>query len=339
MKASPKRLGRGGPRYATAIADTFVFRAALGTIAFLAIGLSSAFAEAAPASPAYPRLGSLGPDDLIFRQQQEQLEASYAAIQSGKEPPEIVIYSYTVHRAAGASAMGARASTVGATDLLSLAARLNLPYETLATLNGLDRIREFLPGERVLVPSAPGLFVAASPKSDLDILLSYRGGEEGMALSVEKKKLLFFAGARFNPEERALFLGLLFRFPLPAARVTSGFGLRASPITGRLERHAGIDLAAPTGTDVYAAREGVVTESGVDATLGQYVVIEHDGGWSTVYGHLSVRRARLNDRVESGMIIGNVGSTGHSTGPHLHFEVRNRGEPRDPAPLIPRGKR
>jgi murein DD-endopeptidase MepM/ murein hydrolase activator NlpD len=106
-----------------------------------------------------------------------------------------------------------------------------------------------------------------------------------------------------------------------------------------MAKHDGIDLAAPAGTEVYAAREGRVVESGVDAVLGQYIVIAHEGGWSTVYGHLSMRRVRLNDRAESGMIIGNVGSTGQSTGPHLHFEVRNRGEPRDPEPLIPRGKR
>lgn len=298
----------------------------------------AAFAEAALAGAAYPSLGSLGPGDMIFKQQQEQLAAAYEAIQSGKEPPELVLYSYTVHAPKNAAA-GSAVSTMGATDLLSLSARLNLPYETLATLNGLDRIREFLPGERILVPSAPGLFVAAKPSSDLDLLLSYRGSEEGRAFSVEKRKLLYFAGARFNPEERALFLGLLFRFPLPAGRITSGFGLRSSPISGKLTRHAGIDLAAPAGTDVYAAREGTVTESGVDATLGQYIVITHDGGWSTVYGHLSVRRVRLNEHVESGMIIGNVGSTGQSTGPHLHFEVRNRGEPRNPEPLIPRGKR
>jgi len=283
-----------------------------------------------PAEVPYPRLGSLGPDDLIFKQQQEQLAASYSALELGREPPELVIYSYSVK--AGASAKGAA-------DLLSLAARLNLPYETIATLNGLDRIREFLPGERVLVPSSPGLFVPERPSSDLDYLISYRGRPAGGAFDAGLRRLLFIPGARFNPEERALFLGLLFRFPLPAGRMTSGFGLRTSPISGKLSSHAGIDLAAPSGTDVYAAREGIVKEAGVDATLGQYLVIEHEGGWSTVYGHLLARRARLNDRVESGMIIGSVGSTGLSTGPHLHFEVRNRGEPRDPEPLIPRGKR
>jgi murein DD-endopeptidase MepM/ murein hydrolase activator NlpD len=277
---------------------------------------------------AYPALGSLGQDDVIYMQQQEQLAQSYAAIQGGKPLPDLVIYSYVVH------------STV---DLFSLAARLNLPYETLATLNRLDRSRSFLPGERVLAPSAPGIFAPIAPGSDLDLLLSYRVREGGQTVSLnaggKTRSLRFYPGARFSPEERALFLGLLFRFPLPSGILTSGFGLRESPITHHLAYHSGIDLAAPTGTEVYAAREGRVVDTGINAVLGQYIVIAHDGNWSTVYGHLSARRVRLNDWVESGIIIGNVGSTGESTGPHLHFEVRSRGEPRDPEPLIPQGKK
>jgi murein DD-endopeptidase MepM/ murein hydrolase activator NlpD len=270
----------------------------------------------------------MGPDDFIYAQQQEQLAQAYAAIQAGKPPPDLVIYSYTVH------------ATV---DLFSLAARLNLPYETIATLNRLDRSRSFLPGEKVLASSAPGIFAPSVPGSDLDLLLSYRGQAAGYLVKVVSggtaSSLRFFSGARFSPEERALFLGLLFRFPLPSGILTSGFGPRESPITHHLSYHSGIDLAAPTGTDVYAAREGRVTDTGVNATLGQYIVITHEGSWSTVYGHMSRRLVRLNDRVESGMIIGYVGSTGESTGPHLHFEVRNRGEPHDPEPLIPQVKR
>jgi murein DD-endopeptidase MepM/ murein hydrolase activator NlpD len=280
------------------------------------------------AGQAYPALGSLGPDDIIYTQQQEQLAQSYAAIQGGKKAPDLVIYSYLVR---------------APVDLFSLAARLNLPYETLATLNRLDRSRSFLPGERVLATSAPGLFSPLSPGSDLDLLLSYRAKESGYAVSVtlggKEAKLRFYPGARFNPEERALFLGLLFRFPLPSGVLSSGFGMRVSPITHGMAYHSGIDLAAPSGTDVYAAREGKVSDTGTNAVLGQYIVISHDGNWSTVYGHLSARRVRLNDAVESGMIIGSVGSTGESTGPHLHFEVRSRGEPRDPEPLIPQGKK
>jgi len=276
----------------------------------------------------YPPLGSLGPDDIIYAQQQDQLAQSYAAMQSGRKIPDLVIYSYVVH---------------APVDLFSLAARLNLPYETLATMNRLDRSRSFLPGERVLAPSAPGIFASLAPGSDLDLLLSYRGNDSGTVVSVntgiKAASLRFYPGARFSPEERALFLGLLFRFPLPTGVLTSGFGPRQSPITHHLANHLGIDLAAPMGTDVYAAREGKVTDTGVNAVLGQYIVVTHEGGWSTVYGHLSARRVRLNDKVESGMIMGNVGSTGESTGPHLHFEVRSRGEARDPEPLIPMRKK
>jgi murein DD-endopeptidase MepM/ murein hydrolase activator NlpD len=293
----------------------------------LALAASLTLGLLASAEP-YPVLRSLGPDDFIYAQHQEQLAQSYIALQNGKAPPELVIYSYTVR---------------SAVDVFSLAARLNLPYETIATLNRLDRSRSFLPGERVLAPSVPGVFVPTSPGSDLDLFLSYRDTGAGYLVAVAsgngKSSLRFFPGARFTPEERAVFLGALFRFPLPSGVLTSSFGLRQSPITHHMSYHAGIDLAAPMGTDVYAARDGTVAESGQSEVLGEYIVIVHEGGWSTVYGHLSKRLVRLNDKVESGMIIGKVGSTGESTGPHLHFEVRNRGEPRDPEPLIPQVKR
>ncbi len=293
----------------------------------LLVILCAAAALAARAQ-GYPAMGSLGQDDLIYLQQQEQLAQSYTAIQGGKALPELLVYSYTVH---------------SPVDLFSLAARLNLPYETLATMNRLDRSRSFLPGERLLAPSAPGLFASTSPGSDLDLLLSYRAraGAQAVSLNIggKQRSLLFYPGARFSPEERALFLGLLFRFPLPSGLLTSGFGMRESPISHHMAYHSGIDLAAPMGTEVYAAREGRVSETGTNAVLGQYIVISHKGDWSTVYGHLSARRVQLNDAVESGMIIGNVGSTGESTGPHLHFEVRSRGEPQDPERLIPQGRK
>lgn len=297
----------------------------LAALSLLAVVLP---ALAAQQSSAYPAIGPLGQDDFIYAQQQEQLVQSYAAIQSGKVPPELVIYSYTV-----------RVSI----DIFSLAARLNLPYETIATLNRLDRSRSFLPGEKVLVSSVPGVFAPQGPGSDLDLLLSYRDQKEGYLVTVSSGKaqvqLRFYPGSRFSAEERAVFLGLLFRFPLPPGVLSSSFGMRESPMGHRMSYNAGIDLAAPVGTEVYAARDGVVTESGTSPVLGEYLVITHDGSWSTVYGHLSKRQARLNDHVESGMIIGNVGSSGESTGPHLHFEVRGRAEARDPESLIPLSKR
>lgn len=321
MSRRPRRPGRARQGRGLLLALAFL----LSSASALASEPPKAILAAAKAS--YPSLGSLGPDDPIYRQHQEQLAASYAALSSGGPVPELILYSYTARNVL---------------DLLSIAARLNLPYETLATLNGLDRARPFERGETILVPSAPGLFAPAKPRTDLDFLISYRGEAGGRSLSVEGPRgalsLLFYRGERFNAEERALFLGLLFRLPLPAARLTSGFGLRTSPVSGRTAMHSGIDLAAPSGTEVYAAREGRVSASGVDPVLGEFIVVDHEGGWQTVYGHLSTRYARLNDRVESSMMIGRVGSTGLSTGPHLHFEVRSRGEPRNPEPLIPKVK-
>jgi len=103
--------------------------------------------------------------------------------------------------------------------------------------------------------------------------------------------------------------------PLPEAAVTSCFGER----WGRL--HAGVDLAAPYGTRIRAAGAGVIVAAGAAAGYGNAVLIDHGNGFLTHYGHMSVIAVRVGQRVAAGEPIGNEGSTGHSTGPHLHFEV------------------
>jgi murein DD-endopeptidase MepM/ murein hydrolase activator NlpD len=112
--------------------------------------------------------------------------------------------------------------------------------------------------------------------------------------------------------------------------------MRLSPFTGHSQFHNGIDLAAPTGTDVYAARDGNVVEvKKGDPLLGNFVRLDHGDGYQTVYGHLSRIDSSLNSHVLSGTIIGKVGSTGMSTGPHLHFEIRRKGHPEDPVSFLP----
>ena len=95
--------------------------------------------------------------------------------------------------------------------------------------------------------------------------------------------------------------------------------------------HRGIDLAAPEGTPVYAAADGVVTEIGYNHVYGNYVVISHNNNVTSLYGHLLKAETTLQAAVKSGNLIGRVGSTGQSTGPHLHFELRQDGRPFDPA--------
>ena len=152
------------------------------------------------------------------------------------------------------------------------------------------------------------------------------------------QEVKFYRGEDFTPIERAYFLNVLFRFPLPFGRLTSGYGTRDNPFTGDSEFHKGIDLAAPLGTEVFAARDGTVGLIGVDPIMGNMIILNHEAGYQTIYGHLAEVHVQLNDAVRSGMIIGAVGTTGYSTGPHLHFEIRRRGTSRDPAALLPMPK-
>jgi murein DD-endopeptidase MepM/ murein hydrolase activator NlpD len=98
--------------------------------------------------------------------------------------------------------------------------------------------------------------------------------------------------------------------------------------------HGGIDLAAPEGTDVYAVKSGIIMDLGEDQILGKYVIISHENNMVSLYGHLSSIHTNLYAMVQSGNVIAKVGSTGQSTGPHLHFELRQNGQSRDPARLL-----
>ena len=123
--------------------------------------------------------------------------------------------------------------------------------------------------------------------------------------------------------EGARFEGL--RYPLAtAAPISSGFGLRVHPITGLSSFHQGIDIAAPAGTPILAAYSGQVIVAGPAGNLGNAVVIAHDDVRRTRYGHMSSVAVQPNTWVEQGTIVGYVGSTGRSTGPHLHFEYWSR---------------
>ena len=124
-------------------------------------------------------------------------------------------------------------------------------------------------------------------------------------------------------------------FILPVAgRPSSGYGLRADPVSGTEVNHPGFDLAATTGTKVTAAAGGTVVHAGPAGTYGNLVTVRHENGFETRYAHLSAIDVSVGDRVEAGQDVGKVGTTGYSTGPHLHFEVRKDGRAVDPAPLL-----
>ena len=118
-------------------------------------------------------------------------------------------------------------------------------------------------------------------------------------------------------------------------RVTSGFGMRIDPFTGTLARHEGRDFTAMSGTPILAAADGVVTRSGWEDSYGNIVEVTHAEGFMTRYAHISKRRVTEGQRVKRGQHIADVGSTGRSTGPHLHYEVFRHGQVINPVQVVP----
>ena len=134
----------------------------------------------------------------------------------------------------------------------------------------------------------------------------------------------------------------LLRTPIDGARLSSGYGLRRHPILGYTKMHRGVDFAAPRGTPVYAAGNGVIELARRNGTYGKYVRIRHNGNYKTAYAHLSRYRRgiRGGTRVRQGEIIGYVGSTGRSTGNHLHYEIIRNGRKLNPMRVnMPSGRK
>jgi murein DD-endopeptidase MepM/ murein hydrolase activator NlpD len=126
--------------------------------------------------------------------------------------------------------------------------------------------------------------------------------------------------------------------PVRSARVSSRFGYRNDPFLNRPALHAGLDFAAATGTEVHATAAGVVVAAGWNGGYGQMIEIRHGSGLSTRYGHLSAVLVTPGAKVAAGALIGRVGSTGRSTGPHLHYETRRDGNAVNPAPYLAAGR-
>lgn len=131
------------------------------------------------------------------------------------------------------------------------------------------------------------------------------------------------------------YIGGELAWPVPGyATITSGYGMRMHPIFGVYRLHTGVDIGAPLGTSIVAANEGVVVLASYSSSYGNYVMVDHGGGVVTLYAHGSKICVELGQEVKKGDEIMLVGSTGWSTGPHLHFEVRINGETLDPLPYI-----
>lgn len=131
------------------------------------------------------------------------------------------------------------------------------------------------------------------------------------------------------------YVGGVMAWPVPGyTRISSNYGMRTHPITGIYKLHTGVDISAPLGSSFIAANDGVVVKAGMNAAYGNMVMINHGGGVSTLYAHGSQILVEVGQEIKRGDEVLKVGSTGYSTGPHAHFEVRINGQYVDPIPYI-----
>ncbi|MDR2897318.1 MAG: M23 family metallopeptidase [Spirochaetaceae bacterium] len=265
--------------------------------------------------------------DFLFQQFSQDVEQSYKALAKGI-PPVPYLYVYKAKEG---------------DTLMDIAARCVLSYETIATLNRISDSRTDVSGRNLLLPTVPGLFIPEKPSNDLEALL-FMNRQSNPSLPAARITVRysedvsavfdFYPDVKLTPTERTFFLTGGFRFPLPKAILTSSYGMRRNPVTGRMRFHEGIDLAAPAGTAVTASRSGRVKDTGYDGVYGNFVILSHDNQTESVYGHMRKVLVTMEESVAAGYTIGEVGSTGQSTGPHLHFEIRIGGAAHDPADIL-----
>lgn len=273
---------------------------------------------------AQARIERLERSDPVYQQHQQLVAEYYRRVGNDEPPPPLILFGY---------------ENGNEENLFSLAARLMVPYATLATLNRLTDANA--PEGFVLIPSQPGVFVFLDPESGIERALYDRLVSVGTGDAVYEEfelrrsaggsdRVRFYHGVDFAPAERDEFLRVRFRNPLPTGVVSSRYGYRIHPISGVWSFHHGIDLAAEFGTPVITAAAGIVRSIDRDPWLGLTVTIDHGNGYSSVYAHLQETTVHVGSSVEDNDTIGRVGSTGLSTGPHLHFELRYRDESRNP---------
>ncbi len=218
-----------------------------------------------------------------------------------------------------------------------IAARYGITMDTLVSFNQINDSRRVQVGTVFQIPSRSGLrHIVRSGESLGSIASSY--GVAVPALldandlttdTVAVGQELFIPEARMRSTELRLILGELFIMPT-TGRLTSGFGYRPDPFTGRRSFHNGIDWAAPRGTPIVASMAGRVVESGVHSIYGNYVVIQHPEGFQSLYAHMDRILVSRGQNVSQRQQIGTMGSTGRSTGSHLHFSLFRNGQAVDP---------
>ncbi|MBQ2313824.1 MAG: M23 family metallopeptidase [Treponema sp.] len=214
---------------------------------------------------------------------------------------------------------------------------------TLIAMNDIANVRYLYSGKKLTVPSMDGMkHVVAAGETLEGLSAKYAVAYEDLldvndldSSVLTVGQVLFIPGAKMDKQSLQKAMGERFTYPITAKwRLSSGFGARKDPITGVNSSHTGIDMACPTGTRINAALSGTVAFVGWSNVFGNYVIIKHIDGYQTLYGHMSKISTKKGAFVNQGEKIGEVGSTGYSTGPHLHFTVYKNGKLVNPMTVL-----
>ena len=267
----------------------------------------------------YRNLQSFLPEPAVWAQ----------AVQSAGLYPELTYTSYRIRKG----------------DMIGvIAERFGLTQDTLISVNNIRQTRRIQIGEYIKVPSMPGILYTTKKDGETaaSVAEKYQVSAQKTAAvnhlheqgALAAGTSLFVPDAFMDWVTRQEINGDLFRRPLRARYyVSSSFGWRRSPFTGKRTFHNGVDMASPAWTPVYAALAGTVTAAGFHSVYGNYVIVTHHSGYRTLYGHMVGIKARKGQSVDTRTVLGWVGTTGLSTGPHLHFSVFKYGSAVNPVSL------
>ena len=271
----------------------------------------------------FPEIKKISINDNNFKQLSYEIQAAYQSKSQNQRPPTLHFYQYTVKQN---------------DDFYKLSAALSVAPYTLATLNGIEAPSALKVGTKLFIPNRQGIFVPNFNPNNFFlafiVLTRLEQLDSAKKVILNGKEWFFLENEQFLSTEYAYFLKILYRYPLDEWVLTSSFGKRIDPFTNRYSYHRGIDLAAPFGANVYASNDGVVLNCSKTPIYGNYITLSHSNNYETLYAHLSKIIVKAGDKVVSGQKIGEVGTTGKSTGPHLHFEIRRDGKAIEPTQLI-----
>ncbi|MGD0723999.1 MAG: M23 family metallopeptidase [Spirochaetia bacterium] len=291
---------------------------ALALVLFPAFGLARfPIAQARPAMPAPPEVDQALYGILVPEQASRQ--------ESDVNPVLLTSLKVTPY------------TTRTGDSLSTIATRFKLNIDSIVSWNGIRDARRISTGTALAIPNANGLkysvrrgdtlqSIALSSGIELNNILDWNRLSSSV-ISVGQE--LFLPGARMKASDLNRILGNLFVYPV-LGRISSYFGERPDPFTGIQNMHNGVDIVNKPLTPIAAAMDGMVASVGFNNNYGNYVILKHTGSYQTLYGHLARYLVSRGQKIRQGQEIGELGTTGYSTGPHLHFSIFHNGEAVDP---------